>query len=109
MKILKLVEEATGNSGIKRFNPSPEQAKKTKTSKIDSNIITKEKLLAEAERTQINFIEKAKRKLKEMLKGASSKPNLGIEMEEEEQGSLFDGSAVFSKTKEVTKDDKNDK
>jgi len=50
-KILKLVDNATGNSGIKRFNATSESMSKTKTSRIDSNIITKEKLLAEAERT----------------------------------------------------------
>jgi hypothetical protein len=83
-KVLTLVAEATGNSGIKRFNPSPEQLNKNKSSKIDTNIITKEKLLAEAERTQANFIEKAKTKLKEMLRGATSKPNLGVELKDDE-------------------------
>lgn len=63
---------------------------KTHSSKIDSGIITKEKLLAEANRTQINFIEKAKEKLRGLLKGATSKPSLGVEMKEEDGGSMFD-------------------
>jgi len=42
-----------------------------------------------------------------MLKGASLKPNLGIDMKEEEKGSMFDNPDVFSSQKEEVKETDN--
>jgi hypothetical protein len=53
-----------------------DEGKDITRSKIDSNIVTKEKLMAEQARTQNSFLDTAKRRLQAMLTGANKKPTL---------------------------------